>query len=127
MSTVREKILSAKDISSKVVEVPEWDVTLEIRTITARERARLIRDVYNEDGEPDLELLYPHLLIASCYDTDGSLAFQAEDVAALNEHNGSVIERVAMIAMELSGFTKDAETAAGKDSKKTPSTVSSST
>ena len=42
MSKLSEKIQAADDSSTEEYEIPEWDVTVEIRSITARARARFV-------------------------------------------------------------------------------------
>jgi len=41
MTDLRGKIFSADDITRELLEVPEWKVTVEIRSMTAGQRATL--------------------------------------------------------------------------------------
>lgn len=109
MASLREKILNAKDIKSEKVKIPEWDVTVEVRGLTGKQRARLLQDAIGEDGKPDLERIYPELVILSTYDPEtGEQVFQPADRDALIEKSGAALEKIAQVAMRLSGLQPDA-------------------
>ena len=110
--SLREKILAAKDIRSERVHVPEWGVEVEVRSMTGAQRARVLQGA-TVDGEVDLERLYPILLIETVYDPEtGEPVFDAADRDALNAKNSGALERIAKVAMRLSGIDAGAEDAA---------------
>lgn len=117
--SLRDKILAAKDIESEQVLVKQWDVTVEVRGLTGRQRAILLQDVIGPKGKIDMQKLYPQLVVISTYDPeDGKPVFQAGDIDAISEKSGGALEAIAQVAMRLSGLNEgDAE----KNSENTPS------
>lgn len=114
--SLREKILAAKDIRSERVHVPEWGVEVEVRSMTGQQRAAVLKGGSGEDGEIDLERLYPILLIETTYDPEsGDRVFSPADRDALNAKNSGALERIAKVAMRLSGIDPGAEDAAKND------------
>lgn len=128
MSTLKDKIFAAKDIETETVEVPEWGVTLEVRGLDGRGRSRVIKNATNaDDGEIDLETLYPTLIIATTFDPEtGEKVFDEEDAAGLMSKSGAIVDRLATASMRLSGLTQAAVDEAKKDSSSTPSDDTSS-
>src|SRR5690606_7303409 len=113
--SLRERILSAQDIQSERVHVPGWDVEVEVRSMTGAQRARVLQGA-TVDGEVDLERLYPILLIETVYDPEsGDRVFSPADRDALNAKNSGALERIAKVAMRLSGIEPGAEDAAKND------------
>src|SRR5690606_8056060 len=113
--SLRERILSAQDIQSERVHVPEWDVEVEVRSMTGQQRAAVLKGA-TVDGEIDLEKLYPILLIETTYDPEsGERIFNPADRDALNAKNSGALERIAKVAMRLSGIEPGAEDAAKND------------
>jgi len=111
--SIRDKIKAAADLSDEVVEVPEWDVKIRLRSPNGRERARLVGLFIDaETGEQrafDPAVMYPALLAATCFDPEtGEQLFNSDDADWLLEKNGSVIERLAMAAMKVSGLDGEA-------------------
>src|SRR5690606_39217406 len=114
--SLRERILSAQDIRSERVHVPEWDVEVEVRSMTGAQRAAVLKGGTGADGEIDLERLYPILLIETTYDPEsGERIFNPADRDALNAKNSGALERIAKVAMRLSGIEPGAEDAAKND------------
>lgn len=116
--SIKDKILSAEDIVRETVDVPEWDVTLEIRGMTGAERTRIMALAMGSDGVGlDFQQVYPEIVIATTFDCEtGEQVFSPEDRVALMSKSAQAIDRIAMVGMRLSGFTKDAADEAGKDS-----------
>lgn len=114
--SIRDRILQAKDIHSSSLTVEQWDVKLEIRTMTAVERSRLVATCTKPDGTVDMEKMYPLLLIAAVYDPEtGEKVFTAEDMGALQDKSAAAVELVAQKVMEVSGMTAKAVDEEGKD------------
>ena len=126
---LRDRILAARDIESRIVDVPEWDTKLELRTPTVLERGELISKFMRDEGTLDVVAMNP-LLVAMCaHDPDtGERVFTADDVDALYTKSSAVMERLGEICLELSGLMGAAERAdaAKKDSMRTPNSVTSS-
>lgn len=102
--SLRDQILAANDLGTKSVEVPEWEVTLEIRTMTAAQRNRVINNSQT-DGKMDPDRFYQMLLTSTLFDpSTGEPVFTPEDAEALMGKNYAIIERLAKESMALSGM-----------------------
>lgn len=115
--SLRDQIRAAKDIEHQLVEVPEWDVVVEMRTPTVRARGEMISEFMKDNGTIDYVRMYPSLVIACAYDPEtGDKAFTLEDLDWLAEKSAKALERLGEVAVELSGMEKAAERLdAGKD------------
>jgi hypothetical protein len=135
--TLKDKILAAKDIKSELLAVPEWDVELEVRGMSARTRAKFLDAIYSEGAKDDearkaattkaMVPLLPDFLVDGCYDpATGERVFAAEDIPQLLDKNGAIVERVALKVIALSGLGEKAVDEAGKSSSDTQSDGSTS-
>lgn len=106
--SLREAIFNADDITKQTVNVPEWGVDVQIRSMTAAERAKLGESAANGD-KTNVALMYALTVIATVYDpTTGLPVFTENDKEAILSKNGTVIERLAGIALGASGMTEKA-------------------
>ena len=123
MSSIREAIQAVEDGSAEEYEVPEWDVVVEIRSMTARSRAHFVAEMASEDGtvggvnDPDRIVgMWWHVISQTCFDPDsGEPAFSEGDDEWLFEKNARVVNDLANACMEASGLTEEAAGEAGKD------------
>lgn len=110
---LREQIFSADDIAKELVEVPEWGVSVEIRAMTAAERAKLGENAMVGD-KTNVGLMYALTVIASVYDPETGLpVFTDNDREAILSKSGAIIERLATKALGYSGLTEKAVDEAG--------------
>ena len=65
--SLKQTIFSADDITKELVEVPEWGVKVEVRSMTAAERAKLGEGASKGD-KTDVGLMYAMTVIATVYD-----------------------------------------------------------
>jgi hypothetical protein len=116
--SLRDQIFKAKDISSELMEIKEWGVTVEIRTMTARERATLMENALDPDtGQAVMSKIYPEVAIATVYDPEtGQPVFEKGDIDALLGKSGTVIERIAQKALQVSGLSNEESGKLGKGS-----------
>ena len=135
MSSIREAIQAADDGSADLYEVPEWDVVVEIRSMTARSRAHFVAEMASEDGtvggvnDPDRIVgMWWHVIGQTCYDPDtGERAFDEGDDSWLFEKNARVVNDLANACMAASGLTEEAAGEAGKDSSASLTSVDDET
>ena len=107
-SELRNKILQADDLESEVVDVPQWGVEVEIRSLSGRDRAALNRVATSGDGF-DLERWYSEILIATVHDPEtGERVFEKADAKALGGKSNAALERLAQTAMRISGMAATA-------------------
>lgn len=108
MTELRDKIFSADDITKELLEVPEWGVTVEIRSMTAAQRATLTEGVSSAD-KVDVSNMYAKTVIATVFDPETGLpVFTEKDREAILSKNGAVIERLATKALGSSGLSEKA-------------------
>ena len=123
MSSIRDKIQAVDDGSAELHDIPEWDVTVEIRSMTARSRAQFVADMASEDGtvgnvnDPDRIIgMWWHVIGQTCYDPEsGERAFEDGDHEWLFEKNARVVNDLANACMAASGLTEESVGEAGKD------------
>lgn len=115
--SLRDQILAADDIESEIVPVPQWSVEVEVRGMSGTARATFLQSYTNEDGSVNWSALYPSLLIATVHDpATGERVFQDGDEDVINAKSGAALEKVAKVALRLSGMEQNAEEEAGKSS-----------
>ena len=109
MTDLRAKIFEADDITKELLEVPEWGVTVEIRSMTAGQRATLTEGISSTTDKVDVSNMYAKTVIATVFDPETGLPiFTDKDREAILSKNGAVIERLATKALGRSGLSETA-------------------
>lgn len=109
MGKLREQILSVQDIKTENVSIPEWDTEVQVRGLSGASRNRILNNAIDKKGNVNLDTLYSDLVLASTHDPEtGEAVFAAQDRDALNAKSGSALERIARVAMRLSGLDEEA-------------------
>lgn len=106
----KEAILNAKDIGVREVEVPEWGGVVLVRGMTGRERQEY--EEFLSKGKRGKQEITPRFavekIVATCtVDQDGNRLFTDEELALLSNKSIKALMRIATVAMELSGLTKE--------------------
>ena len=116
MSLLREKILTADDTTSETVEMSEWGVSVLVKSMSGAARTLLLQSAVDDGGKMDLGKVYPDIIIGCTFDpeTDTNI-FQVADRDDLMRKSGAALDKVASVAMRLSGFTDGVVDKAGKD------------
>lgn len=128
--SLRDIVQSANDIEKLAVEVPQWGVTVEVRSMSLRDRTRMLQGAISEDGSNTVsfERLYPDLVILCTFDpATNEPAFTEADREMLLSKAAAPVELIATAAMKVSGLSSKAVDDAGKDSSTIPSDVPTST
>lgn len=99
---LRDQILSANDSPLERLSVPEWGCDVFLKPLSGHARAKLVKLAHGGAS------LYGPALVASVCDESGKLAFTDDDVPALEERNGLVLERLAAHVVKLNGLSGDA-------------------
>jgi hypothetical protein len=125
---LRDKILTAEDIPSKSVTIPEWDVELLVKGMSAGDRLLLMQNAFDQATQQvNLAIVYPDVVVACACDPEtGEPVFTDADKPELMKKASAAIERLATVGLQLSGIGQEEQDAAGKDSSSIPSEDSSS-
>jgi len=114
VASIRETIFAANDITSEKVEVKEWGVTVEVRSMTALDRTRTQSAAASGDGKVDMTLFMSEVVIASVFDPETGLpVFEPGDRDNLLAKNGAIVETLAQKAMSISGIEEKSVDKAG--------------
>ena len=109
----KASIQSADDLPIEVVEVPEWNGKIRVRTLTGRERDRLEADLLNSKKNGagiNLDNVRAKLVVATAIDEAGKPLFARGDEEWLGGKSGAALSRVAAVALRLGGLsTADVE------------------
>ena len=118
--SLRDQILSIKDIPSETVKVKEWNIEVEVRGMTGAERTRILDLAMDEKNGVNLQMVYPEIVISTAFDpSTGEQIFSPADRAALLSKSASALDTLATVGMRLSGFTQETSDDLGKDSSVT--------
>lgn len=115
---IRDRIRKVRPYSSVTVDVPEWDITVEVRSMSLGARNDMALVMTGADGASDMKQFYPMVIATCTYDAEGEQVWGEEDIAWLNSLDAAILDKIAEPAMKLNGFTdKDkVEEEAGKSS-----------
>ena len=117
--SIREQIKQSTPGPVETIDVPEWGVTVGIRSMSARGRAELNTVLVDSDAPgDDRQLRLWRVLLLGCVvepDT-GQPVFAPDDIDWVFDHDIAVIDRVATACLDASRVGKDGVDEAGKDS-----------
>jgi len=103
----KEQILQADDLPVEVVDVPEWDGSVRVRTLTGTERDAFEASITKKRGdsvEVNMINLRAKLCAMAMIDDDGNRYFSDADVVELGKKSASVLDRIFTVAQKLNGF-----------------------
>jgi hypothetical protein len=104
---MRDKILACDDIQRELLEVPEWAVVIEVRGMSGGDRAVMMDHM--QAGGVKASTVYVDAVIKSSFDPDsGERLFQDSDRDALLGKSSAALDRIATLAMRLSGMEQEA-------------------
>lgn len=105
--SLKKKILSAQDLKSEIKEVPEWDVRVEVRAITAKQRSELYRRCMRGE-ELDWSKYEPMLLTMCLYDPEtGDKIFDEKDGPKLMDKSAGAVGPLVNVAFRLNGMARE--------------------
>ena len=125
----KSAILSADDLKTEDVEVPEWGGAVRVRAFSGRERdafeASLVRDD-GKDRKVDLTNMRARLVALTVVDETGQKLFTHDDVDLLGAKSGAALDRVFAVAQKLNGLSAADVEDLTKNSNGAPSADSTS-
>ena len=117
--SIIDKIKQARDAEAERYEIPEWDVAVEIRSMSARQRANM-NNVIEDDGTASekQELMWGYLLCSCVFDPQtGDPVFTEDDMEwLLTDKSFAVIDKLTAKCLEVSSVNREAVDEAGKSS-----------
>lgn len=109
MMLTREMILTSKDLSFEIVDVPEWGGEVKVTTLTGTERdafeASLI-DQKRSGNTVNTKNIRAKLVSMACVDEEGKRLFTPADIEALGSKSASALDRIFVVAQKLSKLTE---------------------
>jgi hypothetical protein len=122
-------ILTAIDLQTEDVEVPEWGGAVRVRSFTGRERdafeASMVRGE-GRDRKVDLTNMRARLVGLTVIDETGQRLFTDDEVDLLGAKSGAALDRVFAVAQKLNGLSGADVEELSKNSSGVPSAVSTS-
>lgn len=109
--SIRDRIAAVRPYTSETVEVPEWDSTIEVRSITLGERQELMAGIMEEDGTVNTTVIAGSFILACSYDPEtGEKVFSPDDLPFIQSRAAAPADKVGKVAMRISGMgqTEDA-------------------
>jgi hypothetical protein len=109
---IRKAIMSAEDIPTQIVEVPEWGLAVRVKGLTGKQVDAWQGSLFKVKGD-DVEMKMTNArakLVAMCIvDENGKRVFNdGADVFDLGDKASKAINRIYEVARELSGISKEA-------------------
>jgi len=129
MGLTRDQILSASDIQTEEVSVPEWSGTVLVRGLTGAERDAFEAGMVEPHGKKmryHLQDIRARLCVLSIVDEKGKRMFTLADVEALSAKSAAALDRVFTVAQELSGLSNEDVEELAKNSESGQSAASGS-
>jgi len=132
MGLTREHILAQKELRTEQVSVPEWGGDVTVRELMASEadlfesQLALLRET-SQNGSArtgNTSAFRAKIVSLACVDDTGARLFKDSDVEELGKLSRAALDRVATVAMRLSGYSVAEVDAKKKDS---PTAENSST
>lgn len=115
--SLKDQILHADDIQVEQVEVPEWGVTVELRSLDV-ESFTTVGKTSVQGGETNMREVYLSMLVAGVYDPDtGAPVFTDADKPALATKSMQVAERLVGHLNRLSGMGSKGDVNAAVDAE----------
>jgi len=106
MALTKDQILGAADLTKEEVEVPEWNGSVFVRMLTAKERDVLESFWLARKESGNFTNARAQIVSLTVCDEDGNRLFTEEDVEALSGKSAAALQKVYNVAMRLNRFTK---------------------
>ncbi|KAA3645554.1 MAG: hypothetical protein DWQ07_12785 [Chloroflexi bacterium] len=105
---MRRAILSAEDLQTEEVEVPEWDLILTIKGLSGAERDRyeqsLVKDGKRGAVKMNMQNMRARLVALTVVDGQNKRVFHDREIIDLGQKSAVALQRVVEVAQRLSGI-----------------------
>lgn len=108
MLLTKEAILTANDLVTEDVEVPEWGGTVRVRAISGAERDAFEQAIVTRKGKnvtTNLANIRAKMVALCVVDEHGQRLFGDKDVLLLGTKSAAALDRVFTVAQQLAGLT----------------------
>jgi hypothetical protein len=106
MYLTKEQILSAQDIKTTDVDVPEWGGVIRVRNLSALERRQLLRkSMEDELDEDQTEIAF---FVKCIVDETGQPLFNADEIKAIANKSASAYTKIVSAVLNINALTTDA-------------------
>jgi len=125
----KTEILTANDLQTEDINVPEWGGSVRVRSFTGRERDAFEASMVRGDGKDrkvDLTNMRARLVGLTVIDETGQRLFTDEEADLLGAKSGAALDRVFAVAQKLNGLSGADVEELTKNSNGVPSAVSTS-
>jgi hypothetical protein len=108
----RDAIMSAQDVQTEIVDVPEWGegAQVRVRGLTGRQRDRYEASMISGAGKRmkmDLNNIRARLVAWTVVDEGGNPLFNDADIEALGNKSAAALQRIYEAAQRLSGLSDE--------------------
>lgn len=105
--SLADDIFAIDDLVREKVEIPEWKMTLYVRTMTGLERDDFENWIgkNTRDGHVDLRTMRARLTVLCLVDSKGNRVFSNDQLEQVAAKSGLVLGRVSEIATRLNGLS----------------------
>jgi len=105
---IRSTILQVEDLPSEKVEVPEWGVTVWVRSMSGRDRDMFESQMADLSGKgKTMDNFRARMTVFCTIDEKGKRIFKDGDIAALGDKSGQALDRIFEAASRLNKMTEE--------------------
>jgi hypothetical protein len=105
---IRSKILQSEDLPSEKVEVPEWGVTVWVRSMSGRDRDMFESQMADLSGKGrTMDNFRARMTVFCTVDEKGNRIFKDGDISALGAKSGRALDRIFDAASRLNKMTQE--------------------
>jgi len=127
MLLTKEQILKANDLPTETVPVPEWGGSVNVRTMTGREKDVLTsRYISAKEGDRPSVPFGVNLAATCICDEKGNRLFTDAEIEVLGGKSAAALDRVNEVAGRLNRLTKEERERLEKNSGAAPTNNSGS-
>jgi hypothetical protein len=102
----RDQILSAEDLPTEDVDVPEWGGHILLRVMPGIDREEFEGSVLEDRDDKSTREFRTKLVAFCAVDDKGERLFTLEHVERLGKKNGKVLDRLADVCLRINGMGK---------------------
>jgi len=122
----RNQILQVDDLKKELINVPEWNGQIYIRTLTGSERDAFEQSIIADKGKTNLANIRARLCALAICDEKGKRLFEDKDIVTLGSKSAVALDCVFSAVQKLNGIGEEEIEELAKNSKNTQTDDSTS-